>query len=401
MRISIPSIPSTSTRPFVEYSLGEATSKVNSFLEAGQGKTLIMTGAGVSVDSGIAPYRGEGGHYTVHTTYRPIFYPEFIDPTSKGHSHRQRYWSRSFLGFKPVQHATPNPTHYSIAALQRMGYIKEYITQNVDNLHHAATPSPSLAASTILELHGTLQNVVCVTSPEGYHSHQEQGPSSSSKRSPKDPEMYQRLSALHRVGPRYANPQPHNTPTGEAYPLGCGFRGSRSVFQDVVEDLNPMWNDYAKELRETGKEPKTNPDGDVSLVDSKRRRTFSLTLLLSTGPLFDLGRLGKQCRLFDLQVPSLSQLRRRTQTVSSHELLVNHFTEKRLTGSFLSSSPFPSSQSRNLLRRIRPSNPPRSFLLLNLLLFLPPPNRNIPSNLFSLPSSQTSSRSKQTSSSIE
>lgn len=260
MRISIPSIPNTSSRPSIEYTLSQASDAVGNFLtrsNAINGRALIMTGAGVSVDSGIAPYRGKGGHYTVHKTYRPIFYPEFVDPTEKGHNSRRRYWSRSFLGFKPVQYAKPNPSHYSIAALQRMGYVPEYITQNVDNLHHAATPSPSLAAQSILELHGTLQNVVCVQRPtDGSHVHGSR---------PFDAEMYERMSVNHVSGPRAARPIPYNTPTGEAYPKGCGFRGSRNVFQDILERDNPRWHEFAREMREKGTEPKTNPDGDVSI----------------------------------------------------------------------------------------------------------------------------------------
>nr|CDI53021.1 related to NAD-dependent deacetylase sirtuin type 4 [Melanopsichium pennsylvanicum 4] len=239
MRISIPSIPEQAKRATIEYSLENASKMVAEFLTAAKGKALIMTGAGVSVDSGIAPYRGENGHYTVHKTYRPIFFHEFIDPSEKGHLARQRYFSRSYLGFPPVRVAKPNRTHYSIAAIQRLGYVPEFITQNVDNLHHAATPSASLAASTILELHGTLKHVVCVSSPEGYKSN------SSS--------------------PRAVTLRPENTPTGENYPKGCGFRGSRAVFQDELTRLNPAWAQLQREMTETGKSPKTNPDGDVEL----------------------------------------------------------------------------------------------------------------------------------------
>lgn len=103
MRISIPSIPtSASPRAPIEYTLQAATSLVSDVLTSSKGKALIMTGAGVSVDSGIAPYRGADGHYTVHKTYRPIFFHEFTDESSKGHQARQRYWSRSYLGYPPV-----------------------------------------------------------------------------------------------------------------------------------------------------------------------------------------------------------------------------------------------------------------------------------------------------------
>ncbi|EPQ29471.1 uncharacterized protein PFL1_03226 [Pseudozyma flocculosa PF-1] len=259
MKISIPSIPETSSRAAIEYTLQHAAELVAAFLSNAKGKGLIMTGAGASVDSGIAPYRGENGHYTVHKTYRPIFYHEFIDESPKGHLARQRYFSRSYLGFPPVRTAQPNKTHYSIAAIQRLGYVPEFITQNVDNLHHAATPSPSLAASTILELHGTLKNVVCVQSPPAYDR--------SASRTPLDRDLYDILSASHLQGPRSVRPVTGNTPTGDNYPRGCGFRGSRAAFQDELTRLNPRWAQLAREMQETGKSPKTNPDGDVDLGD--------------------------------------------------------------------------------------------------------------------------------------
>ncbi|SNX84656.1 related to NAD-dependent deacetylase sirtuin type 4 [Melanopsichium pennsylvanicum] len=272
MRISIPSIPEQAKRATIEYSLENASKMVAEFLTAAKGKALIMTGAGVSVDSGIAPYRGENGHYTVHKTYRPIFFHEFIDPSEKGHLARQRYFSRSYLGFPPVRVAKPNRTHYSIAAIQRLGYVPEFITQNVDNLHHAATPSASLAASTILELHGTLKHVVCVSSPEGYKSNSSSISSSHHHhhhhhhKAPMNPEFYDAMTATtYLAGPRAVTLRPENTPTGENYPKGCGFRGSRAVFQDELTRLNPAWAQLQREMTETGKSPKTNPDGDVEL----------------------------------------------------------------------------------------------------------------------------------------
>lgn len=104
MRISIPSIPqNASTRQHIDYTIEAAAELVASVLQRHRDKALIMTGAGVSVDSGIAPYRGKDGHYTVHKTYRPIFFHEFVDASDKGHMARQRYWSRSFLGYPPVR----------------------------------------------------------------------------------------------------------------------------------------------------------------------------------------------------------------------------------------------------------------------------------------------------------
>lgn len=71
---------------------------------------------------------------------------------------RQRYWSRSYLGYPPVRNAQPNPTHYALAALQWTNIVPRLITQNVDGLHHKAIPQEAAkdAGGRILELHGTL-----------------------------------------------------------------------------------------------------------------------------------------------------------------------------------------------------------------------------------------------------
>jgi NAD-dependent deacetylase sirtuin 4 len=154
-------------------------------------------------------------------------------------------------------------THYSIAALQRMGYFTNYITQNVDSLHHAATPSPSLAASTILELHGTLQSVVCVSSFTSSNTKMNQ-------KRPVDPAGYASLTQSHLLGSlrKQASPLSNNTPTGEAYPRGCGFRGSRAMYQQELAARNPKWEAFAQEIAIKKTKPKTNPDGDVDLGDA-------------------------------------------------------------------------------------------------------------------------------------
>lgn len=168
----------------------------------------MITGAGVSVDSGIRAYRGDEGHYTTNPNYRPIFYGELVEPGPKGHTFRQRYWSRSYLGYPPVRDAKPNPTHMYVAALQRLGLAPNLITQNVDRLHHKASPFPSSETDArILELHGTLHFVHCP-------SH-------------------------HHIRPR-------------------------DEYQELLGKFNPKWEEFVREAK-GGKEIKTNPDGDVDL----------------------------------------------------------------------------------------------------------------------------------------
>lgn len=167
-----------------------------------------------------------------------------------------------------IVRAFPNKTHYSMAALQRLGYFHNIITQNVDSLHHAATPSPALAANTILELHGTLKNVVCVASPPLWHESETHV----------DRALYERLTLSHhkKDSPRRPpEPVPENTPAGKnAYPRGCGFRGSRAMYQEELANNNPLWNQMAHDMSKYGTEPKTNPDGDVELGNNVDYTTF-------------------------------------------------------------------------------------------------------------------------------
>ena len=87
---------------------------------------VLLTGAGVSVASGLADYRGTAGTYTLNKTYRPIYYNEFIS----SHEARKRYWARSFLGWTNLRRARPNDAHRAIASLGKSGFISSVITQS-------------------------------------------------------------------------------------------------------------------------------------------------------------------------------------------------------------------------------------------------------------------------------
>ena len=88
--------------------------------------TVLLTGAGISVASGLADYRGTGGTYTLNKTYRPIYYNEFIS----NHEARKRYWARSFLGWTNLHKARPNRTHWAIKELGELGVVSSIITQS-------------------------------------------------------------------------------------------------------------------------------------------------------------------------------------------------------------------------------------------------------------------------------
>lgn len=121
-------------------------------VQSAEGKTLVITGAGVSTESDIPDYRGPQGAYS--TGFKPMTHQQFM----ASESNRQRYWARSFAGWDRFSQAEPNAAHQSIAKLQKRGWFTSpIITQNVDRLHRKA------GAEGVLELHGTTHEVVCTS----------------------------------------------------------------------------------------------------------------------------------------------------------------------------------------------------------------------------------------------
>jgi NAD-dependent SIR2 family protein deacetylase len=115
----------------------------------GTGGVVVLSGAGLSTESGIPDYRGPSGASRRHT---PMTYQSFVgDPAA-----RHRYWARSFLGWRQIAGARPNAGHRAIAELQQDGRVGAIITQNVDGLHQAA------GARDVVELHGGLDRVLCL-----------------------------------------------------------------------------------------------------------------------------------------------------------------------------------------------------------------------------------------------
>jgi NAD-dependent SIR2 family protein deacetylase len=110
-------------------------------------RAVVLTGAGISTDSGIPDYRGGGS-----PRRSPMTYAEFC---SGDHS-RARYWARSQAGWPRIAGASPNIGHHAVAALERSGTVSGVITQNVDGLHDKA------GSRTVIELHGHLAQVACL-----------------------------------------------------------------------------------------------------------------------------------------------------------------------------------------------------------------------------------------------
>lgn len=113
------------------------------------GGVMVLSGAGLSTESGIPDYRGPTGALRKSL---PMTYQTFTrDPLA-----RRRYWARSQLGWRVVARAAPNDGHRAVAALQARGLLSAVVTQNVDGLHQAG------GAASVVELHGNLDRVVCL-----------------------------------------------------------------------------------------------------------------------------------------------------------------------------------------------------------------------------------------------
>lgn len=110
-------------------------------------RTLVLSGAGISTESGIPDYRGPDS-----PPRQPMRYQEFAHSAAA----QRRYWARSFRGWRTVERARPNEGHRSLARLERSGVVGGVLTQNVDGLHQKA------GSRNVLELHGNLGVVRCL-----------------------------------------------------------------------------------------------------------------------------------------------------------------------------------------------------------------------------------------------
>ncbi|KUH80427.1 MULTISPECIES: NAD-dependent protein deacetylase [unclassified Mycobacterium] len=110
-------------------------------------RVAVLTGAGISTDSGIPDYRGPDSPPSNPMTIRqftgdPVF--------------RQRYWARNHLGWRHMDATLPNAGHRALAALEAAGVVSGLLTQNVDLLHTKA------GSGNVVNLHGTYAQVICL-----------------------------------------------------------------------------------------------------------------------------------------------------------------------------------------------------------------------------------------------
>lgn len=113
------------------------------------GGVTVLSGAGLSTESGIPDYRGPD---SARRRITPMTFQMFTrDATA-----RHRYWARAYVGYATMADARPNRGHEAVAQLQAAGIIRAVITQNVDGLHQAA------GSHGVIDLHGRLDRVICL-----------------------------------------------------------------------------------------------------------------------------------------------------------------------------------------------------------------------------------------------
>jgi len=116
---------------------------------AARANVAVITGAGVSTESGIPDYRDGDGNWKRSP---PVQYRDFVESEAV----RQRYWARSFAGWPMFAAARPSAAHVALAQLERAGRIGQIVTQNVDRLHQRA------GSRNVIDLHGRLDVVRCL-----------------------------------------------------------------------------------------------------------------------------------------------------------------------------------------------------------------------------------------------
>ena len=108
---------------------------------------VALTGAGISVKSGIPDFRGPQG------IWKRISPAEF--QRENFISNPEKFWKLTLPFFEEIRKAKPNPAHYALAQLEKLGYIKSIITQNIDNLHQEA------GSKNVIEFHGNMKRFIC------------------------------------------------------------------------------------------------------------------------------------------------------------------------------------------------------------------------------------------------
>lgn len=122
---------------------------------AWQRRCVVLTGAGISADSGIPTFRSYGGLWEKYDPMEFASLEAFLrDPT--------KYWSLRGEFIRNYNHYQPNEAHLALAELERMGIVQAVITQNIDNLHKKA------GSKNVIEIHGNIMEILCLACGREY-----------------------------------------------------------------------------------------------------------------------------------------------------------------------------------------------------------------------------------------
>jgi len=121
------------------------------FIDLGK-NILVLTGAGISTESGLPDYRSKDVGVFDRKNYKPIQYQDFL----KSRETRKRYWARNFAAWPTFSSIVPNATHRILKNMEDQNIVRSIITQNVDRLHTKA------GSRNVIELHGSGYTVVCL-----------------------------------------------------------------------------------------------------------------------------------------------------------------------------------------------------------------------------------------------
>ncbi|XP_063171616.1 NAD-dependent protein lipoamidase sirtuin-4, mitochondrial [Candoia aspera] len=116
-------------------------------------RLLVLTGAGISTESGIPDYRSEGVGLYARSDRRPVQHAEFLRSAAA----RQKFWARNFVGWPQFSSHQPNVAHWALSHWEQLGKLHWLVTQNVDALHTKA------GSRRVTELHGCTHRVVCLS----------------------------------------------------------------------------------------------------------------------------------------------------------------------------------------------------------------------------------------------
>lgn len=130
---------------------GEDVTTLQEFVQKSN-KIFVLTGAGISTESGVPDYRSEKVGLYARSNHKPTQFKEFLQSEPL----RRRYWARNYVGFESFAAIKPNIAHSCLADWENQGLLSWIITQNVDRLHQKA------GSKKVVELHGSGFVVKCL-----------------------------------------------------------------------------------------------------------------------------------------------------------------------------------------------------------------------------------------------